>query len=133
MKKVDLSILAESGIDCEFFNDEDDDNHYRDINVGRIGYISKDREYPFLKNVCDIYKHAIPRMNHWNFWQGGECPLPEGLMIELIFRHGYKLNNNNDYSEIIWNHHGPIHSDRDIIAFKVLGLSDGYCWPWEEE
>jgi len=75
-----------------------------------------------------------PRMNHWHSWQGGECPLPEGLVVEVL-RRGVPGNLTYDgYSGLLgWEHQLEMNSlsFRDIIAFKVTGTSNTHCMPGE--
>ena len=68
------------------------------------------------------------RENHWHSWTGGECPLPEGLKIEVLLRSGATGIKNVGSLNLQWEHY---HCDlqtclTDIIAFKVLGVADGW-------
>lgn len=60
----------------------------------------------------------------WVAWFGGNCPVPEGVRFEVVLRDGSRfLNIGNDY----WNY-GAIVSSQNIIAYRILGVSEG----WEE-
>jgi hypothetical protein len=56
-------------------------------------------------------------------WTGGECPLPEGVMVRVGLR---GMDEEHCASEkLSWNHRGW---RSDIIWFEVTGLADGYEW-----
>ena len=124
-KVVDLSVLADSDVDCEFWD-------YR----GDTTLIDKLRNLvgentDFYEDNTDgaVWKYCRPRMNHVHAWQGGsECPLPEGFKVKLYFRQDVLPIDN--YYKVSWEHWSAAN---DIIAFEVLGLADGWCYPWEQE
>lgn len=52
----------------------------------------------------------------WIEWEGGKCPLPDGVTHEVRFRDGITLH--DDCPETwTWRHHG---SGCDIIAYRVV-------------
>lgn len=123
-KAVDLSVLVSSQIDCEFRTGT---KSAIGVLTGFIG--AKADKFIQLDKVCDIeWQECRPRLNHWHSWQGGDCPLPEGLAVEVMFRLGQTTNHR--YMDGRWSH---VDSGGDIIAFKVTGLADGWTWPWEVE
>ena len=123
---VDLSVLIESGIDCEFWDDGSTLKW-----IGKLEQIFVGSTEPYC-NEIDCYDYCRPRMNHIHAWQGGICPLPKGVIVKVWFRQ----RNDTDNTDI-----GPVSNYRwsnmnvysDIIQFKVIGLEDNYCWPWELE
>lgn len=130
-KPIDLSILIESGIDCEFWT------HTLANGEPDVRYVSPLKM--FYKNDagnCVAYHKAgttpfcRPRMNHWHSWAGGECPVPEGLIGEMMFRSGRKSTITLKLDTLNW-FYSDIIPESDIIAFKVTNLADGYCWPWD--
>lgn len=125
---VDLSVLIKSGIDCEFSDIIERDGWC----VGREGGLHGIYDRTSYYDGADIWSKCRPRMNHWHSWQGGECPLPEGLMVQVK---KWSVHNPHVYTEIIpsedWRTKKP-HQMSTIIAFKVTGLANGYCWPWQE-
>ena len=126
-KVIDLSVLIESGIDCEF-----DDALDFDEDMLRIGFLTRINcsGYPYSLG-CDVYFFCQPRMNHKHAWQGGECPLPEGFEVKVWLRDDdYDEKSRRLVSELIWSHNN---TSSDIIAFEVLGLADGYVMPWEQD
>lgn len=57
--------------------------------------------------------------NEWIEWNGGECPVPYGTKVDVIYRDGYKT-----YMRIGWAHLSPnvwIHfnDEWDIVAYRV--------------
>lgn len=120
LKPVDLSVLIESGIDCEFW----DKIGAISTSIKTLTGIDSSLQYPYL-NTAHSYKYCQPRHDYWHVWLGGDCPLPRGFVIDCMLRNGNTYENAVDLS---WEHAGY---GSDIIAFKVLRLADGYCYPWE--
>ena len=126
-KVIDLSVLIESGIDCEFKDDISERT-----TIGKLLKITNDDSYPYKtrNSRVDGYDQCKPRMNHKHAWQGGECPLPEGFEVKVWLRGG---GDSAIYSSAkgeawAWNYR-----PQDIMAFEVLGLADGYVMPWEQD
>lgn len=132
-KAVDLSVLIRSGIDCEFNGAEGGW-----LRLGEIHEIT-DSICAYTDNSGNSWMRCRPRMNHWHSWQGGECPLPEGVKVAVITRGDEPIQSFNgvafsdvEVNELYWSREKKWR-DGDIIAFKVTGLAGGYCWPWELE
>jgi len=120
-KVIDLSVLVESGIDCEFSDGCFD--HLKDVSV--LTYIKTTDDVDLSYNKCR------PRMNHIHAWQGGECPLPEGFKVKVWYRDGSTGDAGDaDKLKLRWSCESV---NSDIIQFEVLGLADGYVMPWEQE
>ena len=125
-KPIDLSVLSESGIDCEFSHAGNDDWYP----FGGLSKIVKNR-YRTNPDHDGSYAQCRPRMGgHWHNWQGGECPLPEGLVVEVMLRNKKKITAGAGGSRATWAH---IWDDSDIIAFKVIAVADTHCMPWEAQ
>ena len=133
-KPIDMSVLIQSGIDCEFWSKLDIGKH--------IGKLSRTQTttgigQEYLKSDgsggLKIYTRCSPRMgDHWHSWQGGECPLPEGLIIKTRLRcRGKSIKEFKHINTLRWHWDHPEWDDTDIIAFKVIGLAEGWAWPWE--
>ena len=122
LKPVDLSVLIESGIDCEMTRSTDESITV----ITKLDEIYDSHTYLSIEN--DVYGTCHPRHYHWHSWQGGKCPLPKGFEVEVLLRNGNSMTRN--LKSYQWSHTGY---DTDIIAFKVIGLEDGYCYPWERE
>ena len=126
-KVIDLSVLIDSQIDCEF--------KYGGSLTPKAWFIDKLTE---IHNEANTYKPSLqgyttycqPRMNHIHAWQGGECPLPEGFRVKVWFRNTLYTPADRPATSIRWCHDGDLD---DIIYFEVLGLADGYVMPWEQD
>ena len=124
-KVIDLSVLIDSQIDCEFKDDIGDRT-----NFGKLLEITDADTYPYKtgNSRADEYAQCQPRTHHIHAWQGGECPLPEGFKVKVWFRDG--SSDISQHNAFIWSHDNL---SGDIIAFEVLGLADGYVMPWEQD
>jgi hypothetical protein len=124
-KVIDLSVLIDSQIDCEFRDDIGERT-----NIGKLLEIKDDDwdMYPYITgNSADkYYEQCQPRMNHIHAWQGGECPLPEGFVVKVWFRSGGDTTVTIP-SGLYWG------ANSETMAFEVLGLADGYVFPWEQD
>ena len=136
-KVIDLSVLIDSQIDCEF-----KDKGAKNWHVGKAckGLY---QESLYGTESGEYFEQCQPRMNHVHAWPEGECPLPEGFEVKVWWRSGEESVMNVE--SVNWNHvdRRPRHicegmsvsnsGGADIIAFEVLGLADGYVMPWEQD
>lgn len=106
---VDLSVLIESGIDCEFSNDLSDW-----CIIGKLRYVESDAVYPYEKLNGGIYKHCRPRENHWHSLRN--CPGVVGRPIVMLEKAGFLIGRSTDGGHI-----------------KINGIRDDRCWPWEAD
>ena len=133
LQTVDMSVLERSGLECEF-SDSLREGDLKNPEMGELESINPYSEFPFRKRGSTIFEYCRPRMNHWYAWLGGNCPLPEGVMVEVAtvgrvpdpacepnVREAVRFN---------WRLRG-IGAGR-ITAFRVVGLKDGYQWPVSE-
>lgn len=121
-KVIDLSCLV-NGVDCEFWNSSQ--RHF-----GNLDEVSYDcGELQFI-GCGESWDFCQPRMNHWHNWQGGECPVPEGYVVEVLFRGGHFSAEDPCATDWNWKHDSY---SSDIIAFRVLRVAENYCMPWEAE
>ena len=137
-KVIDLSVLIESGIDCEFKDSGDKNWHINKVAEGLY------QESLYGTKSGDFFEQCKPRINHIHAWRGGECPLPEGFEV-LVVRRDESQSGVMNVESVNWNHvdRRPRHicegmsvsnsGGADIIAFEVLGLADGYVMPWEQD
>tara|TARA_R110000796_G_scaffold205875_1_gene322250 strand:- start:174 stop:740 length:567 start_codon:yes stop_codon:yes gene_type:complete len=127
-KVIDLSVLIDSQIDCEFRDDIGDRT-----TIGKLLEINEYDSYPYTtgNSRVDAYEQCQPRMNHKHAWQGGECPLPEGFLVR-VWRRDVAIEDKGQFAaeHLHWTNY--THED-DIIAFEVLGVADGYVMPWEQD
>ena len=129
-KVIDLSVLINSQIDCEFDNG---------AVIAKLVSVKEDYEGIFYSSnhkKAQDYRDCRPRMNHKHAWQGGECPLPEGFVVRVWYRNGISsicshVKEHNKATNLRWTFDS--FETADIIAFEVLGLADGYLMPWEQD
>lgn len=113
-RPVDMSVFVGSPIDCEFSKLED----FSEYTIGRYAernaFFYKTREHS-----DNHYDYCNPRMNYRLsidlFANDRLC----GLFIEKLENAGFELDCN--------------YFDGYLRSFKVTGLRDGFCWPWECE
>ena len=126
-KVIDLSVLIDSQIDCEFRDDIGERT-----TIGKLlGITNADLDlYPYTTgNSADKhYGQCQPRIHHIHAWQGGECPLPEGFEVKVWLR-GDTLPKICVRLDWVLQKH----SSKDIIAFEVIGIANGYVMPWEQD
>ena len=122
-KVIDLSVLIDSQIDCEF------KNHIGErTTIGKLLEITDDAAiYPYItgNSANNYYAQCQPRIHHIHAWQGGECPLPEGFEAKVWLR-GDTLPKICVRLDWVLQKH----SSKDIIAFEVIGIADGYVMPF---
>ena len=121
-KVIDLSVLIDSQIDCEFKG--------RNRSGAFINKLSRQGDpsmnYRYYDGDGDAWESCQPRMNHKHAWPEGECPLPEGFEVKVWFRSGWHTvvtTRSGNY----WGING------DTMCFEVLGVADGYVMPWEQD
>ena len=121
-KIIDMAHFIESGIDMEFWDDASDS--YTNISI--LDSINVGLNHAFVSKLS-CYKHCRPRMNHKMFHDGGDCPIPEGFTLRLYFRDEAPIVD-DIHEGYNWIHCG---SSNDIIGYEILGLADGWTYPWE--
>ena len=121
-KVIDLSVLIDSQIDCEFKDKGAKNWHVSKACKGLY------QESLYGTEPGDFFEQCKPRMNHIHAWQGGECPLPEGFEVKVWLR-------GDTFPKICVRLDWVLqkNSSKDIIAFEVLGVADGYVMPWEQD
>ena len=118
-KVIDLSVLIESGIDCEFsamggacFN-------------RKLIYIA-----PFKRSVgryqddhnC-FHERCKPRMNHKHAWLHNNCPI-EGFVVRAWFDKEDFTTVDTSFNIINWS---------KIMYVEFLEVEHGYVMPWEQD
>ena len=131
LQTIDLSVCIKSKIDMEFWTSDTLDKDY----IAKLVGIKNGVFFSSLSNENKWLHHCRVRQDHWHSWMGGECPwmgecpLPEGLKVSLLFRDGTTSKGCNfDRSNEAWRHDGGM---SDIIAFQVLGSAEG--WIYEKD
>jgi hypothetical protein len=106
---VDMHILINSGIDCEFFDGYEWSIGYRGELLEVISY----REY---SDGDGGYRKCRPRMNHWHsFSNTTHWANIKDLVIDLV-KAGFSIV-----------------FDDGLGEFKFEGLREGFIYPWEAE
>ena len=114
LKKIALTTLIGSGLDCEFWQKCSEYKH-----VGPL--LSVDECFaPYMTDV-DAFEHCQPRMSPYvHYWAGGNvCPVPEGFEMRLHLREGESWIS----GATRWIHTGQ---GGDIIGIEVISIKDGY-------
>lgn len=128
-KPVDLSVLIDSSIDCEF-----SDNEFLYDNFGVLAALTEGNTCPYHKRNAIAYKYCRPRLNRVHAWMPTEdsvCPLPEGFIVRVYLRNGDEMD--RMATDFNWSVRQASPKNSNIIAFKVKGLAEHFCWPWECE
>jgi hypothetical protein len=97
--------------------------YYRGGMTSKTIMYKSDILYIHLKNM------KISPDQPWTVWQGGACPIPEGLEYEVITRGGAApLTNRGGYHLTLWPHtQNGSHSMSEIIAYRLTGkVLDGW-------
>ena len=129
-KIIDMAHFIKSGIDCEFL--------WHDISAWLpLGPLDRMFGAMYCLKWADestgYYLKCRPRMNHKMFHDGGACPLPEGFKVRLMFRDGAAVVTHT-YSDLKWvSSEFKVFTSADIIGYEILGLADGWAYPWESD
>jgi len=123
---IDLSCMVSSGIDMEFRN-------YNGIWwTTQLNNINECTDKKYESALGDKYNSSECRIrqDHWHSWQGGKCPLPKGLNINIKTRaqssESYDVES-YDVSYWGWKWNIPEGDNSgDIIAFKIIGAANGW-------
>jgi len=127
-KIIDMAHFIKSGIDMEFSNCP----HFKcraTSPLKTLGVRAK-TNYMATTNI-NATPYVRPRMKHIHFHNGGACPLPEGFKVRLMFRDGAAVVTHT-YSDLKWvSSEFKVFTHADIIGYEILGLADGWTYPWE--
>ena len=118
-KKIDWSKVAK-GVPCEF-----SDNKHRWFRHLFGGLGLTDRKHPFHRQQtligCDElgehYRHCRFALNVPTLWQGGECPLPEGVIVKITQRNSHTWI--GEAYAFDWGWVGV-----NIISYEITGLAN---------
>mgnify|MGYP003642493705 CR=1 FL=1 len=117
-KVIDLSLLVNSQIDCEF-SDEGDTSW----SVGTLSNIHARGEYSYTCEQFNEWVYCRPRMNHKHAWDGGDCPI-EGFVVRAWLDKEDFVTIHTSDNFINWN---------DFVYIEFLEVEHGYVMPWESE
>jgi hypothetical protein len=121
-KIIDLSVLIDSQIDCEFSDTPD----FKELYISKM--IKTDWRTCIDYNSChnNMYggtSYCRPRMNHKHAWDGGECPI-EGFVVRVWY--------NKDTSSVTKTSVDFVDWER-VIYVMFLKVEDGYVMPYGGE
>ena len=127
-KPIDLQPLIHSEIDCEFSDSVEELNI--DPAISKLKGFPFEGDYKYKSDHESRYRYCRPRMYNWHFLHNAKkAPIPHGLLVEFITRDG-KEHDRVEAHKLNWVTSNQVY---DIIAFKIVGVAEGYCWPWEKE
>ncbi len=86
-----------------------------------------------LESGTPIILHTFPNSlrivpaTRWTYHDGGECPVPEGLLVKILLRDeaGDEVTLDMPISHLSsWKHQPPEseHRNRDTIAYRITGV-----------
>jgi len=115
LKVIDLTPLIESGLDCVFWDKDWPES------IGKLMRIVVGVK-PYARDRLVEYEHCQPRMSpHVHYWAGGDvCPVPEGFVINVEWRHGI----HEGFGEDIVNY--QVLNWANIAGICILRVADGY-------
>ncbi len=113
---VDLSVLIDSGIDCEFWDKGEERHEHK-----AVWLLGKPTGIAYSAVSGMNYDYCRPRLDHWHSW-GVNRTLPSGLFVE-VRRHATP----GALTPVIT---GEDPCPSDVYAVRILKVADGYCWPW---
>lgn len=125
---IDMSHLVKSGIDCEFNEKYFGDGNWVKANLTNIG-----PGEAYWDEHGASWSMCRPRINYNMYHDGGECPLPEGFRIKVYHRFSVEMDiitRQTGHESWTWKHRS--HS-QNIIGYEILGLAEGWAYPWECE
>jgi hypothetical protein len=108
---IDLTPLMWSGLDCEFWNDDQQTPTISPL-------ISMDKEFLEAKENY-FFENCQPRMSPYIHFWGGEsakCPIPEGFEVR------YHTRGQSDREP----HFAHYQNHTDIIGIEFIAVKDGY-------
>ena len=120
-KVIDLSVLIESGIDCEVTNNSIKSNNWEIRQLQSI-YSDGNSGWPY-RTEKGTHEKCRPRMNHKHAWLHNNCPI-EGFVVRVWFDKEDFTTVDTSFNIINWN---------NVIWVEFLKLEDGYVMPWEQD
>ncbi len=105
LKPVDLSVLVDSGILCEMWNS---DGQSLPKSVAFLKYAGINSDYPYQVQSGGFWRYCRPALLYWQCASNLEKPLADFISAGFLY-----VFNPSD------------------TAFRITGLREGFCWPWE--
>lgn len=109
--------------------------HRTRVKCGQSTYdIDRTRASASPTSLCTLQGFVYPfnalriaEQREFIYWDGGDCPLPEGLHVEVVRRTGnkHRVNTSTPDSVLEWNHTSDV-PQFHVIAYRILGVAPGY-------
>ena len=115
LKAIDLTPLMWSGLDCEFWNDDQQTPTISSL-------ISMDKEFLETKESY-FFENCQPRMSPYiHYWKGesDKCPVPEGFKFRVHYR---QSSSPMLVDPRHWNHEL---NGSDIIGIEFIAVKDEF-------
>lgn len=83
-----------------------------------------DGVFVYSREIGDL---RIAEQKTFTYWGGGECPVPDGLKVEFVFRRGnvFVCRADPDGSPY-WGSCPPQSRDAEVIAYRIIGVAPGW-------
>ena len=122
-KVIDLSVLIDSQIDCEFTDNQSNERKY----IGKLVSLIKSDNLPFVLGDNQLkmasFRYCQPRMNHKHAWLHGECPIAGFVVRAWVDKEDF-LTVHTSSNSIDWS---------KIMYVEFLEVEHGYVMPWEQD
>ena len=69
---------------------------------------------------------TLSEQKEFTVWLGGDCPLVDGVVYEVIHRDGSKWKVPDSQLNMSWQHSGEGWEPDEVIAYRIIGLAEGY-------
>jgi hypothetical protein len=122
-KKIDYQKLIDNKVLCEF-------GCYENFRPKPLpSYLAKIGNGGFFCDNGFHYAHCRPAYNILLGHDGGDCPLPAGVRVEVFFRDPDRPTEVSNCSKFHWEYFGKefgCERLREIVSYKIIGISEGY-------
>ena len=86
--------------------------------------LGRDSHIGYITNL------RIKEQTEFTYWGGGECPVPDGLVVEVVLRISGRVKAIAEASTLPWAHEKS--PSDDVIGYRILGVADGWTDGAEE-
>jgi hypothetical protein len=97
---------------------------------GELIWVNGDRAWCFQEGNCSNFSVYVlrlrPATTEWQAWTGGDCPVPDGTLVDITLRDGIVVPHTIAVDLRWWHPMDDALLYGDIIAYRVVGLADGY-------
>jgi hypothetical protein len=66
----------------------------------------------------------LVEQTNFTYWTGGACPVPEGVVVTIVFRSGREVT--AYAASVLWELNVAQSGLLNILAYRVVGLAEGY-------